>query len=92
MEFYYIGNELVRPFSVADRVKMAAKLYIDFIMRHLEPWHMKTDLSFRKKMIFIHGNPPFQAAKVNTEYLESNFARHGKIMQWPTCSPDLNPI
>ena len=84
-----IGNKLV---GVADRIKMTAKLYIDFIKEHLKPWHKKKDLSFRKKMIFMHDNAPSHAAKVTTEYLKMGFARHGKIMQWPAYSPDLNPI
>ena len=65
-----IGNELVGLFKVADRVKMTAKLYIDFIKEHLEPCYNKKNLSFRKKLIFIHGNALLQAAKVTTEYLE----------------------
>ena len=56
------GNELVGPFRVADGVKMAAKLYVDFNKEHLEPLHKK-DLSIRKKTIFIYGNVPSQADK-----------------------------
>ena len=44
-----IGNVLVEPFRVADGVKMPAKLHIDFIKKHHEPWHKKKDSSFRKK-------------------------------------------
>ena len=87
-----IGNKLVGPFRVADGVKMTAKLYIDFIKEHLVPWHKKKNLSFRKKMVFMHDNAPSHAARLTTEYLQSVLGNHGKIMQWPACSPDLNPI
>ena len=40
----------------------------------------------------MHDNAPSHAARITTEYLESVFARHGKIMQWSACSPDLDPI
>ena len=86
-----IDNEQVRPFRVADGVKMTTKLYIDFSNKLLEPWHKKKDLSFRKKMIFTHGNASFLAEKVTTKYLERVFTRHGKILQRPVYSPDLKP-
>ena len=87
-----IGNELVGPFRVPDGVKIIAKLYIDFIKEHLEPWHKKKNLAFRKNMVFMHDNAPSHSARMSREYLERVFARHGKIMRWPACSPDLNPI
>ena len=76
-----IGNELVGPFRVADGVKITAKLYIDFIKEHLEPWYKKKNLSFRKKIVFMHDNAPSHSARIATEYLERVFARHGKIMR-----------
>ena len=65
-----IENELVGPFRVADGVKMTAKLYIDFIKEHLVPWHKKKNLSFRRKIVFMHDNAPSHAARLTTEYLQ----------------------
>ena len=59
---------------------MTAKLYIDFIKENVEPWRMQKNLSFRKNMVFMHDNAPSHAARITSEYLESVFARHGKIM------------
>ena len=84
-----VGNELVGPFRVSDGVKMAAKVYMDFRKKHLVPWYKKKKLAFRKNMVFMHDNAPSHAARLTTEYLTSVFARHGKVMQWPACSPDF---
>lgn len=87
-----IDNELVGPFRVADGVKMTALIYIDFLKKNLVPWHKKKILAFRKSMVFMHDNAPSHAARLTTNYVKSIFAKNGKIMQWPACSPDLNPI
>ena len=60
---------------------MTAKLYVDFIKEHVEPWHKKKNLSSWKKMLFMHDNAPSHASRITTEYLESILARYGKIMQ-----------
>ena len=86
-----IGNELVGPFRVSDGVKMTAKVYLDFLKKQLIPWYKKKKLAFRKNMFFMH-DAPSHGARLTTEYLNSVFARHGKVMQWPAGSPDLNPI
>ena len=39
-----IGNELVGPFRVSDGVKMTAKVYLDFLKKHLV--HKKKKLAF----------------------------------------------
>ena len=46
----------------------------------------------KKNIVFMHDNAASHAARLTTEYLASVFARHGIIIQWPACSPDLNPI
>ena len=75
-----IGNELVGPFRVVDSVEITAKLYINIMKEHLEPWHKKENLAFQKKMVFMHDNAHSHSARIATEYWERVFARHGKIM------------
>ena len=40
----------------------------------------------------MHDNVPSHAARFMIKYLASVFGGHGKIIEWPACSPDLNPI
>ena len=46
----------------------------------------------KKNSVFLHDNVPSHAARFTTKYLASVFGGHGKIIEWPACSPDLNPI
>ena len=48
---------------------MTAKLYTDFIKKHVEPWHKNKNSSFRKNMIFMPDIAPSRPAKVTTEFL-----------------------
>ncbi len=87
-----VGSELVGPFRVQDGVKMTAVVYIDFLKQNFYPWHKSKSLAFRKSFVFMHDNAPSHAARLTTGYLNKVVSRHGKIMEWPPCSPDLNPI
>ena len=70
-----IGNELVGPFRVSDEVKMTAKVYMDFLKKHL----LKKKWAFRKNMVFVHDNAPSHAARPTTKYLNSvNFCQTWK--------------
>ena len=71
---------------------MTSKLYTDFLKKHLVLWYKKKSLAFRKNIVFMHDNVPSHAARFTTKYLASVFGGHGKIIEWPACSPDLNPI
>ena len=61
-----IGNKMFGPFRVSDGVKMTAKVYMDFLKKHLVPWYTKKKLAFRKKMVFMHDNAPSHAARLTT--------------------------
>ncbi|CAL9697540.1 unnamed protein product [Knipowitschia caucasica] len=43
-------------------------------------------------MIFMQDNAPSHASKYSTAWLASKGLKEGKIMTWPPCSPDLNPV
>ena len=87
-----VGNELVGPFRVEDGVKMTAIVYIDFLKKNFVPWHKSKHLAFRKTFVFMHDNAPSHAARLTTGYLNKVVGKHGKIMEWPPFSPDMNPI
>ncbi|MGL5955124.1 MAG: transposase [Brevinema sp.] len=43
-------------------------------------------------MIFIQDNAPSHMSKYSTEWLARKGLKEEKLMTWPPCSPDLNPI
>ena len=87
-----IHDELVGPFRVKDGVKRTAPMPITFLREHWLPWYKKKSLAFRNKMIFMQDNGPSHAAHLTTSFMKKVLVEKGEIMEWPACSPDLNPI
>ena len=87
-----INNEIVGPFRVPDGVKMCTKSYVDFLQENFLPWNKKQPLAFMRKMIFMHDNAPSHAARYTREALTKFGFKEARLMVWPECSPDLNPI
>ena len=87
-----IDDEVVGPFRVKDGVKMTAEMYVSFLKEFLQPWYKKKSVSFRRNMIFMQDNAPSHAARFTTDFLKKFLVKSAQIMEWPACSPDLNPI
>ena len=87
-----INNQIVGPFCVPDGVKMCAKSYVDFLQQNFLPWYKKQPLALKRKMIFMHDNAPSHAAHYTREALTKFGFKEARLMVWPACSPDLNPI
>ena len=82
-----INNRIVGLFRVPDGVKMRAELKKNFL-----PWYKKQPLALKRKMIFMHDNAPSHAARYTREALATFGFKEARLMVWPACSPDLNPI
>lgn len=87
-----INNQIVGPFRVPDGVKMNAESYVAFLKENFISWYKKQPLSLKRKMIFMHDNAPSHAARYTCDALTKFGFKDGRIMFWPACSPDLNPI
>ena len=87
-----VNNQIVGPFRVPDRVKMCAKLYVDFLQQNFLPWYKKQPLALKKKMIFMHDNAPSHTARYTRKALTKFGFKEACLMVWLACSPDLNPI
>ena len=87
-----INDQVVGPFRVPDGVKMKAQSYVAFLKENFLPWYKQQPLALKRKMIFMHDNAPSHAARYTREALTKFGFKEGRIMLWPACSPDLNPI
>ena len=73
-------------------VKMSAKSYVEFLKKNFLPWYRKQRLALKRKMIFLHDNAPSHAARYTCDAMSKFGFSDGRVMLWPACSPDLNPI
>lgn len=87
-----VGNMMVGPWKVPDGVKMTSLAYIDFLKDNFQPWFKKQKLSFKRSLVFMQDNAPSHAAKKTIEYLQQSGFHGPRLMKWPACSPDINPI
>ena len=71
-----------------DGVKMTASTYIAFLKKHFVPWYKMKSLASR---CFHAGQCSFTCCAFDNRFFEV-FRQNGEIMEWPVCSPDLNPI
>ncbi|KAL6455506.1 hypothetical protein MHYP_G00360460 [Metynnis hypsauchen] len=77
---------------IPEGVKMTSIMYVEFLKQHFLPWFKKKNRAFRSKIIFMHDNAPSHAAKNTSASLAAMGIKGDKLMVWPPCSPDLNPI
>ena len=87
-----INDAIVGPFAVPDGVKMNPQSYVEFLKQNFLPWYIKQRLALKRKMIFMHDNAPSHAARYTCDALNKFGFKDGRVMLWPACLPDLNPI
>lgn len=87
-----IGDKLVGPVRVPDGVKVTSASYCDILNDALTPWLDDIPISLLRNLVFMHDNAPSHSARATTAFLASLGIHGEKLMVWPPCSPDLNPI
>jgi transposase len=69
--------------------KISAKTYLKILENNLVPFHSAMRGTIGKNMVFQHDNAPIHTAHKVTQWFQK---KNIIIMDWPACSPDLNPI
>ncbi|XP_029641898.1 uncharacterized protein LOC115216572 [Octopus sinensis] len=76
-----IGDILVGPWKVPDRVKMTADAYIIFPREHIEPW-------LKKAKDHLQDNHDIHARYCALAFSEELGFCGSRKINWPACSPD----
>ncbi|KAG2465867.1 TCB1 transposase, partial [Polypterus senegalus] len=73
--------------TVRIKGKMTAAMYRDILDENL--LQSALDLRLGRRFIFQQDNDPKHTAKISKEWLQDNSVN---VLEWPSQSPDLNPI
>jgi len=86
------GENLIGPFRIEDGVKMTSAFYTKFLSEKVLPVLLSMSQKERKKVIFMQDNAPSHASNHTKQFLHAHGFAGNRLMEWPACSPDLNPI
>lgn len=84
------NRKIIGPFKVEGTLD--SKSYCNLMQSHFLPYVTGLSKMERKNTIFMQDNAPSHASKFTKDYLSDNFFSKTQIMDWPSHSPDLNPI
>jgi hypothetical protein len=86
------GNTVVGPFRVPDGVKMNSVGYTTFLSTHFLPWYRSLPAMKKRAFVFMQDNAPSHASRHSKQFLMHHGFHNEKYMDWPSSSPDLNPL
>ena len=87
-----IDDIMVDPWRVPEGIQITAETYIAFWKENLEPWFTRKRIAFRRTMMSMQDNAANHSAIRTSEHLQQLGFSGPRLMKWPACSPDLNPI
>ena len=87
-----VDNRMIGPFKVREGVKINSVNYTAFLDDLFFKWYNAQTRGFKTKCMFMHGNAPAHASQYTGAYLARKGIKGSKIMEWPSQSPDINPI
>lgn len=63
--------------------------YVELLREHVLPWIRQRERDLGVSLVFQQDNAPPHTAAITREFLAQNGV---EVLDWPPCSPDLNPI
>ena len=87
-----IGDKVLGPWRIPEGTKITSNVYINFLKKNFEPWLKRQLINRKKKITFMQDNAPAHRAHMTKDYLKKLGFCGPRIMDWPSNSPDLNPI
>lgn len=86
------GENLVGPFRIDNGIKINSETYTNLLKTKFIPYINSMKGRDKKKVIFMQDNAPSHASTYTKEFLRENGLSGTRLMDWPSASPDLNPI
>lgn len=86
------GSNLIGPFRIQEGIKIDSAVYCQLLNDKLMPYVNSFPQIQRNKIVLMQDNAPSHASNFTKTFLEGNGFSGKRLMDWPSASPDLNPI
>ena len=73
-------------------VKVTSVTYCDLLSKSMMAWMGEIFLDLLHDFIFMHNNATTHSARAAREFIATLGIQGEKLMDWPSSSPNLNPI
>jgi len=84
------GENILGPFKIDGNLN--SHKYCELLESKFMPYVHSFSKNDQKKLVLMQDNAPSHASNYTSQFLDNNKFKENRFMEWPSNSPDLNPI
>jgi len=69
-----------------------SQTYCKLLKDNFLPYYRNLSIKTKKELVYMHDNAPSHCSHMTRSFLQEHGFKNDRLMEWPSNSPDLNPI